>query len=525
MQSPTFWRSRLDTALCAIVLISVPAVGFFSGLAYFGYSLKNFTPGSPNDQIGYFLESQGFRYYGFNTGFFTVDERPAPLSFIHFGVHGPLFPVLYGTLGRCFGISYVSGPLFNVLMLTSALAVYCWLTRPSKRLLFWLGIFFLSFWPYYGVVYSWMQETTHLAIAVVIAGIVTALLVRRPLSATLSFRAAAVAFICAAALLRISWALMLPPLFVLFLKRPSGRMLVVALGTSCALILTLMVAFRWICAPFTNNPIAFMMIRLLTLDVRFEDFLQLVLGNIDQLGHSDSVLERLVFDQHWAALAVAGVLATLAAVVRYAPWKWPRSLLANVVAHPGDVLFCLYNQGVITLATVTTYIVGNGGGIRIFSIHLLLTLLIAAAAQKQALRLLFFAVMTYNTLMWAPCLEHLRILQDPSFTKVSSLAKFRKTIGPHIIFKPGANAWDNTLLSDRLPLELSALPAGIGVSWFSNLESLSKAKSHYIIATPDKVAKAGLKLKFVRTLKGLRGEIGQFTEADPCLYLNLSAAR
>ena len=169
-------RRQLTYALSVGLLLCAPVVGFYAGLVYFGYTLNEFTPAVPNDQVVYFLSSQAFDKAGFNAGYFTMDEEAARASFSHFDPHGPVFPMLYGTLARCVGLSYASGPIFNVVLLSAALAAWCLLVRPGQALVLWTAVLFLTYWPYYAFVYSWMQETTHLAIAVVLAGLFTAAL-------------------------------------------------------------------------------------------------------------------------------------------------------------------------------------------------------------------------------------------------------------------------------------------------------------------------------------------------------------
>jgi hypothetical protein len=518
-------RRQLTYALCVGLLLFAPAVGFYAGLAYFGYRLDEFTPAVPNDQVGYFLSAQAFYRAGFNTGYFTMDEEPARASFSRFGTHGPAFPMLYGTLARCVGLSYSSGPIFNVVLLSAALAAWCLLVRPGQALLLWTAVLFLTYWPYYAFVYSWMQETTHLAIAVVLAGLFTALLDRRPYSETASFRTAAVTFVCAAALLRISWALMLPPLCILFLRRLTWKSIVLALAASAAAILVLMAAFGWMCSPYSNVPTAFLMNKLVTLDVNPQVLLQLVFSNLERLAHCDSALESLVIDQNSTILIVAGAAAAIAFMLRRGRWQWLRPAGESFADRPGEALFCCYNQAVITLATVTTYSVGYGGGLRIFSIHSLLGVLVAAAARQRALRLLFFAVIAFNVMMRRPCLDTVRNLTSDSFSSHSRVAAFREMIRGAIVFDAKATPWDNTVLVDRYPPDFAGMTPGIGVSVITRRESFSRPKSRYIIASPVTIARAKSNVRLLRELPGVSGEMFSFTDVDPNLYLNMSPSR
>jgi hypothetical protein len=518
-------RRQLTYALSVGLLLCAPAIGFYAGLVYFGYTLNQFTPAVPNDQVVYFLSAQAFHKAGFNAGYFTMDEEPARASFSHFDPHGPMFPMLYGTLARCVGLSYTSGPIFNVVLLSAALAAWCLLVRPGQALVLWTAVLFLTYWPYYACVYSWMQETTHLAIAVVLAGIFTALLNRRPYSGSVSFRTAAVVFVCAAAMLRISWALMLPPLCILFLRRLTWKSIVVVSTASAAGILALMSAFHWICAPYSNVPTAFMMNKLVTLNVDPAVVLQLVWSNLERLGVWDSPLENLVIDQNSTILIVASAAAVIALMLRRGRWQWLRPAGASFAERPGAALFCCYNQAVITLATVTTYSVGNGGALRVFSVHSLLGILVAGAARQRALRLLFFAVIAFNVMMRRPCLDTVNNMTRDSFSSGFRVTAFREMIRDALVFDPKATPWDNTVLVDRYPPDFAGMTPGIGVSLITRRESFSRPKSRYIIASPVTIARAKTNVRLLRKLPGVSGELFSFTDADPNLYLNLSPSR
>src|SRR5467141_2945707 len=109
----------------AIGVAALPAVEVSILLyVFFRRRLLDHIPGVINDAIDYWLEAQAFRYAGFHGGYFTIDERPAPWSFSHFGSHGPLFPMIHGTLGRLFGWHPYSIPLFHLAFVTAALLFF-----------------------------------------------------------------------------------------------------------------------------------------------------------------------------------------------------------------------------------------------------------------------------------------------------------------------------------------------------------------------------------------------------------------
>ena len=98
----------------------------------------------------------------------------------------------------------------------------------------------------------------------------------------------------------------------------------------------------------------------------------------------------------------------------------------------------------------------------------------------------------------------------------------KKPFEKDVVFTPGANGWDNTLFSDRVPPEFAGLPPGIGVSAISSIESLARPKSRYILASREVIEKAKTKVRFLRTLRGLGGHLWLARGDNPNLYLNLS---
>ena len=292
---------------------------------------------------------------------------------------------------------------------------------------------------------------------------------------------------------------MLPPFFVLFCGRPTARKLAGAGVASLFGILALSWIFRWLGAPYHANPTAFMMTKLLTLDVNWQDFLELVVSNVSQLlGRSSVSVERTLIDEQWTVLAVAGVMTGLFALGR----KRVAFLRGFLGERPGFALFCFYNQAVIIVATVVTYYVGNGGGLRIFSIHLLLTVFVAAGAPQRALRFLVISTLAYNLMTMGPCLATVNNSLEPCFSRAKSTADFRQMVEDLVVFDPAANGWDNTVLVDGIPAEFCGFAPGIGVSLIIDTDVLRNPKSRYIIATAEEIAYARPKVRLLRNSKG-----------------------
>src|SRR5262249_999361 len=144
-----------------------PALGTVVLIQCLGVSLDKFTPAA-SDEIGYYLQINAFVHHGFSGGYFTISEKPAPASFSHFGVHGPLFPVLYGAIGRLVGWEFRTGPFINLALLTLAVAVYCLMIRPTVGQALLGTALLATFWPFYLCVLSVLQDPVHWAIAILV---------------------------------------------------------------------------------------------------------------------------------------------------------------------------------------------------------------------------------------------------------------------------------------------------------------------------------------------------------------------
>lgn len=504
----------------ATLLLTSPFLGSFLTLRWLGYSVFDYTP-FLNDEVSYYLQARAFAAYGWQAGYFGIGEDPAPASFSRFGVHGPAFPVLYGSAGRLVGLPYWMGYFLNCAALTLGLVVYLALARPAAGACAALALLVLSFWPFQMYVATWMQESLHFAVAVVMAGVFAALIARRPFTTSPVFRVAVVALVAAASLLRVSWALAYVPLFLLYLNRRRPLAVAGALAAGAAAAALFMVVFRWLCAPYNADPDAFLMNKLAGLGVGPEHLWRHVRANLAAFGQVfelESVVSRTVFAEHLTALGAVAFAALAYGLGR----RWPRlrADLRRLAKDPAGLALCAYYLLATTAATVLTYYVGQYRGYRVFAIELMLLLALAAASRSPVLRGAFAAALVANLLVAGPALNYLRAYYAEPFHGRAAADAFAARVADLIRFEPGADGWSNTLLSDRLPGELSALPAGIGVELYLDAGIFRRPiKSRYVITTPDIVARLRLPLRPLFRLDNMRGQV-RTTPLRPVLYLN-----
>ncbi len=501
-------------------LLAAPSVATLAMLWYFGLSLDDYVPAWPNDETVNYLQARAFATHGFGAGYFGVEEQTAPASFSRFGVHGPAFAVLYGALSWPLAGSYASAVYLNVAALTLALAAYCWLARPPNRTLVLLTVFFLTFWPFYPFAISWMQEAFHYSLAVLLAGLFAARLRDAfPNRGGLLF-GVTLAVVCAASLVRISWAALLLPLFLLNRPKPTPAATLLALAAGGVTTLACMKAFQMICAPFTAVPSAFLMNKLFTGGIGVEHYLE-------HLGRNLRFFAVYFEDRHWSAVDVLVQTALLLAVVAAAAARrGVRRLRGGPVPEPGAgrwLGFVGYNQAAIVMTTFFLYYVGNGGAPRIFSIHLLLGLLVACVAPLPSLRALLPAALVLNLAVTVPELAPLGDLWALRFTGPARVNAFRAKVARLMPFDPRGDGWANTVFSDRLPPEFAGLPPGIGVEYYLDRRALLRpVRSRYIIAVPGDIVLLRQRVRLLTTLHGLEGELYRHPDGgEPNLYLNL----
>ena len=156
-------------ALGALVVAAPALVTCLLVARLFDATLVDYFP-LVSDEIAYQRQIAAFVEAGFNGGYFTAYERPAPFAFAHFSVHGPAFPVLYGLVGRIVGWHLYSGPIFNLTVLALATAIFLAMSRLSRRQILVAGAVILTSWWVLLMASITMQESLNQAVMIVIAG-------------------------------------------------------------------------------------------------------------------------------------------------------------------------------------------------------------------------------------------------------------------------------------------------------------------------------------------------------------------
>jgi hypothetical protein len=481
---------------CALVILA-PALVFIVLLKWLGLQLADYFPYS-SDEVGYYMQIRAFVYKGFSGGYFTIAEQPAAAPFSHFGVHGPLFPVLYGLAGKVVGWQLRSGPLFNVAFLTAALVIFCLLTRPTFVQALLVAAFLLTYSPLQLTLISNLQDPVHLSAAILFAACFAILLQKRPLAQTRGFRAGFWALLVYSSLMRISWAMMLFP--YLLLQEPEvGRRHVVRRIVQAAVgVLLLLFAFRWICAPYPGDESAFLMNKIVGLEaysVRYvldhawrnlSCFLTATLSRLPFLPGILLVYQALAF----------GAIMTILVI----PSWLDRQGRHGFRRHLPQALFQSYNIWALALAMIFLYYVDRHGAFRMFAAHLLLGVLVIIVSGTPRLYWLPVVMVAVNAAFVLPCRQFVAEANRGRFGHVQDVRNFAQAVKGLIVYDDGADPWCNTILTDRLSPCLAGIPPGIGLSvCLEPLEFPAPAKSKYFLVDASRQAK----------LKGRARPLGQ----------------
>ena len=448
-------------------LAALPAVEISLLLySFFRRTLLDHIPGVINDAIDYWLEAQAFAHAGFGSGYFTIDERPAPASFSHFGSHGPLFPVLHGMLGRVLGWHAWSIPVVHTGLVAAALLFFARRIPLDRggRILTVLSV--ATFWPLLLFLPTSLQEGLHLAVAVFLAAALRPVLDGRETSRAL--HASLVAVLVAASLMRPSWGLLLPAVFVMLFGGASRRRQVLAVAAGVALGAALVAAFVHIAAPFGREE--FFFVKVARLQEAASALVARTATNAGRFVEAGSALE---VRGRFLVLALALASAILAARAR------PRRELA----------FNAYNLGSILVAAVLAYVLGPWADYRVFAAHLLLSVLLLVSSTATAPRRLAVGVLLVQLASIGPFIEAFRGLGASYRYDAARIEAFGAAVRPAIGFGRGQEGWCNTLLSVNPPYfypEMVALPPGIGVTMlFGSRGVPPPLRSRYVLLDPD----------------------------------------
>lgn len=428
-----------------------------------------------NDEIGYWHMTLTFSQVGFQGGYYTLNEVPSRAQFSHFGPHGPLFPMIYGTIGRLTGWYFYSAPLINIAFITSALAGFVWLTGPNLKQLVITNLLILTFWPLWLFIPSNMQESLHHSIAIILAGLFLHLRLSPAVSS--KFRFIVFALLLIASLLRFTWSILFIPFFLVRQERVTWLNLTKALGQALVMMGLTFFAFQYLAAPFSRS---FISVFLGTSNVSWSDGLSLLAA------HAKSNTINLFSFLSGILLEVSQRYQALLIVVCVLGFYWFGDKTQKSVTSAGpraELLFHLVNLGLPLILLVLFYEINpNWRDYRTLAPHLLLSLLLLTRSPQPWL---VWGVIITNFLLVQNFITvyqenpHRYLVYDSQRVGI-----FQEQIKDFLVYEKDANPWCNTLLVrvQNYTPELMVVPAGIGLSAAFGWDQLqTPLKSRYIL--------------------------------------------
>jgi hypothetical protein len=488
-RATTFDSRGLPVARLAIgaIVAALPALMTCALLAaLFDATLLNYFP-KVSDEIAYYQQTATFVTAGFNGGYFTNDEMPAPFAASHFGVHGPAFPVLYGMAGRVLGWSIQSGPIFNLGVLALAMVVFIAMTQPSVRQMLVLGVVILTSWWVTLMASITMQESLNQAFMVMAAACAARVLDPHATSRG-RLLAVMLATLAIASVLRpTNWIVAVPLVLVAVPRRPIASAvgaLAVALGVP-----VFWVMWRFLSAPIPDLPIDASGLTtagaISTIASYFFTQLSMNAGDVFDLA---AFVERPFFQyavyESVAVAAVSGVL--LLAAVGRARSAWRRGAAAEWWQRT-SVRVDVVNAGVLGLALVALfgfYFDSEASISRVIAPFLLFSQLVMLATGCRPW--LLGATIVASLFVAPSFITTYRDWRGDLFAYDRvRVETFRAQVAPLVVFRANDNAWCNTLLTMSYEREIATVPPGIGLSVARNDTAKTPVKSKYLLLTGD----------------------------------------
>jgi len=479
-------RTRRRIAVSALV-VALPAL-VTCGLvaALFDATLLDYFP-MVSDELAYYQQIATFVRAGFDGGYFTFHENPAPISVFHFGVHGPAFPIMYGLVGRLVGWTIASGPIFNLCALALATTVFIWMARLSERQIVVLGTIMLTSWWVTLMVPITMQESLNQAFMIVVAAFAVRLLQPDTPRRGLLLLIVLAILVVASVLRPTNWVVAIPLVLVGLSRRPW-----LAAAGACSAAIG--IPIFWLVWRIVSAPIPGLPIELAgatgsgAVGRVWTYFITQIWMNAVAIFNVPAFLERPFF-QYVMFLAtgvtvVSGFLAVRALVTK---------ATARERGGWGEVWTGLdFRVDVMNLLTLGLALAGFFGFYfdseasisRVTAPFLLFAQLVLLATGCR--RWLLAATIVASLFVAPSFITTYRIWRFDHFTyDRARFEVFRSQVSPLVSYHAGQGAWCNTLLTMSYDREIVGVPAGIGLSVAKPGAPDAPIRSKYLLLTGD----------------------------------------
>jgi hypothetical protein len=459
----------------ALLPILIVCLLIYAGL---GASLADYGPYSFwNDETGYWIWIRSFSHTGLDAGYNAPNELVAPAGFNHYGEGSPFYIYFYGAIAQLTGwYSYIP-ILINFTLLALSILVFVRSTKLDSVQTSFVGLITVLVWPVLLYLPITSHETMNQAIGFLLAVVFFRLFVRHE-EVHLPEKILYVILIYFAALVRLSWGLLLVPALFYSLRGSMFRRLLLSILFGAGLYGSAVLITSYLVPP-ANNSI------LLNIRDSFTEGPQILLDYIAtqfrlmfkfrKLNPNIAVMFQIVVIVGWS----------LVRLVRMIQEKLPVSAILHSPA-----VFYMYNAASLAAAGLLFYI--QEGFYRTFTPSLLLVYLLLVTRRDYrfltallAVNLVFF----HSYMTFYAHVGDAEIIRADFTTEFPERAALQSEMEKWVAFdETTQNPWCNTLL---VPLHLYdyrliVVPPGIGISYILDADTLqTPVQSKYLLFDPD----------------------------------------
>ncbi len=448
------------------------------------FDIHIYSTGVWNDQMSYWLQVRTFAAAGFGGGYYTANEVPAPVDFIHFFSWGPLIPTVYGSIARIIGWEMWTPLVLHSVWMALATTAFLQIVKPDLRRSLAFAFLLAAFPPLVLFFPTLMAEVINYAVAIALAAGFYGLLKSEQKRGSLIYL---LLMLTLAGLLRTTWMILVVPLAT-YLALSKKNLAHGALGALIGsfVFLSFYIITQQVAAPFPNVA-SFIFTRLAT------DFAEgLALArlnftiNLSELLMPAYNLETLLMWQVYLVI-IDATLNFISTVSRK----------GKAAIGDDDAMLSLlhiFNLVVIILIVLLLYSTSSLRLYRVLAPHLLLSVVLMIATRRTAPVVLIFVLMLAS--LYPLIAAHSEIVDRNFFESAwtdEEVVAIRTIYEEHGIQYDGTatNAWCNTMIMNidvyAHAEYLVALDDGIGVGivLIEFLDEPLPFRSHYIFLTDE----------------------------------------
>jgi len=468
INSTPAWISRIAVAFLPILIVCMT---IYWGL---NASLADYRPYSYwNDETGYWVWVRSFSYVGLDTGYNAPNELIAPAAFNHYGEGSPFYIYLYGAIGQLFGWSPELPILVNFVILALAIFVFISFTKLQPTQIVMTGLITVLTWPIFLYLPMTTHETLNQAIGFILAIIFFRLLTHRE-AISLPLRISFVFLVYVAALLRLSWGLLLIPVIFYSLHGGVFRRILLSLLLGLGLYASVVLITSYLVPP-TNNSIFLSLKDSLTRGPQvFTEHVVWQLNMIFRSGKmtpNTAIMFQILIIIAWNTIRLIRLI---------------KSKLSVDLILQSQTVFNIYNVGSLALAGLLFYL--QEGFYRTFTPAILIVYLLQITRKDYKLLAALLVIniaFLHSYLTYNGQISNYEIIKADFTSEFPQHDQLQTDMEKWIVFDPNVSTpWCNTLLipQNYYDYRLTIIPPGIGISYILDSKTLeTPLKSKYLL--------------------------------------------